>query len=261
MGDLAAANEAGAAEVPVGDAREPMNYAKRHRARLRARYRVSGEAALQDYELLELLLTFAIPRRDTKLLAKKPLERFGSLGRVFEADSATLQEKTFLRSTGDAGAYFQATLKGLPEEEVHVAFAIARNVGAATECLQRGTVDQTVVSVRKAVQRALAHKTSGLTLAHAHPGGDPAPRTTPGNCSRREMPPRAAWAPSPRPTRSSPTALPPGSRSPVRWAVEAAGSPRPAIGPGQGRDPCRHRSCSRSTTMSSDPGASSQPVG
>ncbi len=179
-------------------------YVQGHRARLRARYRVSGEAALQDYELLELLLTFAIPRRDTKLLAKKLLERFGTLARVLEADPASLQEiqgigpqgatlislirplatrfftespspKTLLRSTGDAAAYFQAKLKGLAEEEVHVAFVNAKNAVTATECLQRGTVDQSVVYVRKVIERALAHKASGFILAHNHPSGDPTP--------------------------------------------------------------------------------------
>ena len=58
------------------------NYAEGHRERLRARYRLSGEAVLQDYELLELLLTYAIPGRDTKGLAKKLLERFGTLARA-----------------------------------------------------------------------------------------------------------------------------------------------------------------------------------
>ncbi|HLC02333.1 MAG TPA: UPF0758 domain-containing protein [Anaerolineales bacterium] len=63
-----------------------------HRERLRARYRLSGEAGLQDYELLELLLTYAIPRRDMKLLAKKLLERFGTLARVLGSELATLEE-------------------------------------------------------------------------------------------------------------------------------------------------------------------------
>jgi DNA repair protein RadC len=159
---------------------------------------------LQDYELLELLLTFAIPRRDTKLLAKKLLERFGTLARVFEADPAILEEvdgigrqaatlislirplatrflktttslKTTLRSTADASEYFQAKLKGLPEEEVHVAFVNAKNAVTATECLQQGTVDQSAVYVRKVIERALAHKASGFILAHNHPSGDPTP--------------------------------------------------------------------------------------
>ena len=188
----------------MGKGKNAKNYAEGHRERLRARYRLRGEAALQDYELLELLLTFAIPRRDTKLLAKKLLERFGTLARIFEAESTTLEEmegigpqaatlislirplstrflteapssKTVLRSTGESGAYFQAKLKGLPEEEVHVAFVNAKNAVMATECLQCGTVDQSVVYVRKVIERALAHKASGFLLVHNHPSGDPTP--------------------------------------------------------------------------------------
>lgn len=188
----------------MSDDKDAKDYTEGHRARLRARYRLSGETALQDYELLELLLTYAIPRRDTKLLAKKLLERFGTLAHVFEADLASLEEidgtgphaatlislirplairflmaaptpKTFLRSTGDAAAYFQARLKGLPEEEVHVAFVNAKNAVTATECLQRGIVDQSVVYVRKVIERTLAHKASGFILAHNHPSGDSAP--------------------------------------------------------------------------------------
>jgi DNA repair protein RadC len=188
----------------LGEGKDAKEHNKGHRERLRARYRLSGEAGLQDYELLELLLTYAIPRRDTKLLAKKLLERFGTLGRVFEAEPAALEEidgvgpqaatlislirplatrflasasdaKTVLRSTGDASAYFQAKLKGLPEEEVHVAFVNTKNAVTATECLQRGTVDQSAVYVRKVIERALARKASGFVIVHNHPSGDPTP--------------------------------------------------------------------------------------
>jgi len=69
----------------VAEGKNVKGYADGHRARLRARYWQVGEEALQDYELLELLLTYAIPRRDTKLLAKKLLEHFDTLARVFEA--------------------------------------------------------------------------------------------------------------------------------------------------------------------------------
>ncbi len=188
----------------MSQGRQDRRHLEGHRERLRARYRLSGEAALQDYELLELLLTYAIPRRDTKLLAKKLLEQFGTLGRVFEAEPPALGEvegigpqaatlislirplaarflktttspQTTLRSTADAAAYFQAKLKGLPDEEVHVAFVNAKNAVTATECLQRGTVDQSAVYVRKVIERALAHKASGFILAHNHPSGDPTP--------------------------------------------------------------------------------------
>ncbi len=184
--------------------KEVKDYREGHRGRLRARYRLSGDSALQDYELLELLLTYAIPRRDTKLLAKKLLERFGSLARVFQAEPASLEEidgigtqvatlislirplatrflteapnpRTLIRSTGEAAAYFQAKLRGLAEEEVHVAFVNTKNAVMAAECLQRGTVDQSVVYVRKVIERVLSHKAFGFILAHNHPSGDSTP--------------------------------------------------------------------------------------
>jgi len=80
-----------------------------------------------------------------------------------------------LKSPEATGAFFQAKLKGLPEEEVHVAFVNAKNAVTATECLQQGTVDQSAVYVRKVIERALAHKASGFILAHNHPSGDPTP--------------------------------------------------------------------------------------
>lgn len=175
-----------------------------HRARLRARYRAVGEAGLADHELLELLLTHAIPRRDTKELAKRLLTRFGSLSGVLEADAESLEQvdgigpaaatlvslirplsihlvtgkkpaQAILKSPEAATAFFQAKLKGLVEEEVHVAFVNAKNAVTATERLQRGTVDQSAVYVRKIIERALANKASGFILAHNHPSGDPTP--------------------------------------------------------------------------------------
>jgi DNA repair protein RadC len=188
----------------VGRKKPAKAFAKGHRGRLRARYREVGEGGLLDHELLELLLTYAIPRGDTKLLAKNLLERFGMLSRMFEAEPAALEEvpgitplaatllslirplatrflkgtptaKNFLRSTRKAAVYFQAKLKGLPEEEVHVAFVNAKNAVTATVRLQRGPVDQSAVYVRQVIERALAHKANGFILAHNHPSGDPTP--------------------------------------------------------------------------------------
>lgn len=68
--------------LDAGKGTKANRHTQGHRARLRARFRQHGEATLQDYELLELLLMYAIPRRDTKVLAKKPLERFGTLARA-----------------------------------------------------------------------------------------------------------------------------------------------------------------------------------
>lgn len=76
----------------AAEEKHAREYTKGHRARRRNRYRLSGDVALQDYELLELLLTFAIPHRDTKLLAKRLLERSGTLARTFEAEPQALEE-------------------------------------------------------------------------------------------------------------------------------------------------------------------------
>jgi DNA repair protein RadC len=190
--------------VAVGREKPAKVFAKGHPARLRARYRQSGQASLQDHELLELLLTFAISGRNTKSLAKKLLERFRTVARVLEADPPALEEidgmgpraailvslirplatrvlksapagKNLLRSTRKAAAYFQAKLKGLPEEETHVAFVNAKNAVTATVRLQRGSVDQSAAYVWQMIERALAHKASGFILAHNHPDGDPTP--------------------------------------------------------------------------------------
>ena len=191
-------------DFAVGRGKRPTRLAKGHRARLRARYRQYGEAELRDDEFLELLLTFANPRRETKSLAKRLLDRFGTVAQVLESKSAALEEvqgigpqaatllslirplatrflksaptaKNLLRSTGKAAAYFQAKLKGPPEEEIHVAFVNAKNAVMATVRLQRGTVGQSAVYVRQVIERALAHKASGFILAHNHPSGDPTP--------------------------------------------------------------------------------------
>lgn len=188
----------------MGGVKDARDYVRGHRDRLRARYRLNGDAALQDYELLELLLTFAIPRRDTKLLAKKLMERFGTLAAVVQADQTSVEEirgvghhaatlislirplatrfvagtagsKVLLKTTGEATTYFQAKLKGLPEEEVHLAFVNSKNAVTATECLQQGTGDQSVVYVRKVIERVLTNKASGFILAHNHPSGNPTP--------------------------------------------------------------------------------------
>jgi DNA repair protein RadC len=175
-----------------------------HRSRLRTRYRAVGEAGLADHELLELLLTYAIPRRDTKDLAKALLARFGSLAAVLEADAGSLEQvggigpaaatlvslirplsvhlvlgkkpgRTALKSPEGVASFFQVKLKGLKDEEIHTAFVDAKNAIIATERLQRGTVDQSGVYVRQVIEHALAHKASGFILAHNHPSGDPMP--------------------------------------------------------------------------------------
>ena len=175
-----------------------------HRSRLRARFRAVGDAGLAEHELLELLLTYAIPRRDTKGFAKGLLGHFGSLAGVLEADVEALEnvpgvgpsaatlialirplsahlllgkkpDRVILKSSEAAVAFFRVRLKGLKNEEIHAAFVDAKNRLIAAECLQKGVPDQSSVYVRHIIERALAHKASGFLLAHNHPSGDPAP--------------------------------------------------------------------------------------
>ncbi|HVM32828.1 MAG TPA: DNA repair protein RadC [bacterium] len=171
-----------------------------HRRRLREKYAAAGASALQDYELLELLLSFSIPHRDTKPYAKKLMEAFTNLKAILEAGLADLQmlgglpaqsalqikaigdfyrlssRESFKRgavvaSPGEAAAFFKAQLGNRPTEAFAAFFLDHRNHVITFEILQEGTVDQTAVYPREVLKRALVLKASGLLVAHNHPGG------------------------------------------------------------------------------------------
>jgi len=174
-----------------------------HRARVRERVMKSGVEALADYEVLELLLFYAIERIDTKPLAKRLLERFGTLGDVFAAEPAQLREfeidqKTLIlfRTAREAGRrlaerkvkdmpvltnwqqlidYCHAALAHEKTEQFRILFLDRKNVLIADEVQQRGTIDHTPVYPREVVKRALALNAAALILVHNHPSGDPKP--------------------------------------------------------------------------------------
>lgn len=177
----------------------PPHY-RGHRQRLRQRFIQGGWASLQDYELLELLLTFAIPFSDVKPLAKRLIAHFGSFGAVLDAPfeelvqviglgeySATLiklakacaeyylREEALKRQRIPSLAalidYCRTTMGGLKDEQFRVIFLNAQNEVLAEETIQEGTVDQTVVYPRKVLEAALKHKATGLILVHNHPSG------------------------------------------------------------------------------------------
>jgi DNA repair protein RadC len=181
-----------------------------HRARLRGRFRAGGAAALQDYELLELLLTFAIPYSDVKPLAKSLIAHFGSFGQVLDAPlegllevkaedikgrslrltefSATLihlvkachevylKEEALKRqrilSLEALVDYCRTAMGGLKDEQFRVLYLNSQNEIITEEILQEGTVNQTVVYPRKILELALKHKATGLILVHNHPSGN-----------------------------------------------------------------------------------------
>lgn len=175
-----------------------------HRERLRGRFHKSGPEALADYELLELVLFAAIPRRDTKPIAKRLLARFGSFAEVAHAPPEQLKEvegvgeaavtqiklmrATALRlmqetvmhkpvlSTWNAVLdYCRAAMGFETREQFRILFLDKKNRLIADEIQQRGTVDHTPVYVREVVKRALELSASAMVLVHNHPSGDPTP--------------------------------------------------------------------------------------
>ncbi|MEX0590157.1 MAG: DNA repair protein RadC [Xanthobacteraceae bacterium] len=175
-----------------------------HRDRLRARFREAGADALADYELLELILFRALPRRDVKPLAKALLARFGSFAEVIAASPVLLAE---IEGTGEAAIaelkivhaaanrlargemkrrpvlsswssvldYCRAAMAFAEREQFRVLFLDKRNQLIADELQATGTVDHAPVYPREVVKRALELSATALVLVHNHPSGDPTP--------------------------------------------------------------------------------------
>jgi DNA repair protein RadC len=174
-----------------------------HRQRLRERLLQSGADALQDYELLEVLLFAAIPRRDIKPLAKKLLAEFKTLWNLVNASPQRLAQHglseaaaaTLLVTGGIAlraqkkaivgGAllnnwqrivdYCRMAMAHETIEQFRLLFLDRKNHLLAEEVQQRGTIDHTPVYPREIVKRALELGAGALVLAHNHPSGDPTP--------------------------------------------------------------------------------------
>lgn len=175
-----------------------------HRDRLRGRFLESGPGALADYEMLELLLFQAIPRRDTKPVAKALIDRFGSYAAVLRADVDALQRvkgigpsgAVMLRAVADAAErlarqeiidkpvlsswdklldYLRISLSHHDTERFRILFLDIRNRLIADEEQQRGTVNHTPVYPREVVRRALELSASAIILVHNHPSGSPDP--------------------------------------------------------------------------------------
>ncbi|MDR3517107.1 MAG: DNA repair protein RadC [Azospirillaceae bacterium] len=175
-----------------------------HRTRLRARFLDTGPGGLQDYELLELLLFAAIPRRDVKPKAKALIATFGSLGGVVTASTERLRQEAglsdhviaTLKVTAAIGVrmalgqiinrpvlsswdrlldYCQTAMAHEATEQFRLLFLDRKNTLIADEVQQRGTVDHTPVYPREVVKRALELGASAVILVHNHPSGDPTP--------------------------------------------------------------------------------------
>ncbi len=182
---------------------EPPHYLG-HRQRLRERFRAAGPDALGDYELLEMVLFSAQPRRDMKPLAKSLLKRFGSFADVIHAPEARLSEvdgigdasvhllkliaaaatriargelerRTQLSSWNDVIDYCRTSMAFADKEQFRLLFLDKRNQLIADEVQQTGTVDHTPVYPREVIKRALELSATAIILVHNHPSGDPTP--------------------------------------------------------------------------------------
>ena len=175
-----------------------------HRARLRRRLFEGGADALLDHELVEYLLALAIPRRDTKALAKALLREFGGFGALLSADAETIARVGGI-SEGAAAAikiaqasalrlleqevrarpvlgswqavldYLQADMAHLPIERVRVLFLNNKNVLIGNETMWEGSVDESAVYIREIIRRALDLHATAIIVVHNHPSGDPSP--------------------------------------------------------------------------------------
>lgn len=186
----------------LSDADKPHYHG--HRERLRQRFRDAGAEALADYEVLELILFRALPRRDTKPLAKELLSKFGSFAEVIHAPEERLREvdgignsvigelklvraaalalvkqdameRPVLQSWSTVLDYCHAVMGYAVKEQLRILFLDKRNQIIADEVQQEGTVDHTPVYVREVVKRALELSATAIILIHNHPSGDPTP--------------------------------------------------------------------------------------
>jgi len=175
-----------------------------HRERLRERFLTGGADAMPDYELMELTLFAAVPRRDVKPLAKALIGRFGSFAeaiaapreRILEVEGASASVAMQLKIVEAAALrlaktrllgrpaltswaalidYCAAAMARSQTEEFRVLFLDRKNVLIADEVQSSGTVDHTPVYPREIVKRALDHAATAIILVHNHPSGDPTP--------------------------------------------------------------------------------------
>lgn len=175
-----------------------------HRERIREKFATAGLDSFLDHEILELLLTYAVPRRDTKPLAWALLKKFGTLAAVFDADENQLtqvdgigtgaarflrliravfkkysldevKETVSIRTPQQVLEYCKASLAGKKEECLEIIYLSVRNTVMSTQVVASGLIDRVAVSPRKIVECALAAKASAIILVHNHPSGDATP--------------------------------------------------------------------------------------
>lgn len=171
-----------------------------HRDRMRARFLQEGADGFADHEILEMLLYGTIPRGDTNEIAHHLLEEFGSISNLIEADpheitktagvgvksavflsllhelvrryeKEKLEMKPALTSIPRTVDYCRALLAFRPRECFYIIFLDGRRQILHTSKISEGTVNDTAVSPRIVVEKALRYKATGVVLCHNHPNG------------------------------------------------------------------------------------------
>jgi DNA repair protein RadC len=175
-----------------------------HRARLRERLLRQGGDALHDHELVEYLLALAIPRRDTKPLAKQLIDSYGSLAALFAADAESIASQPGMGETSAAAIkivqaaalrmisepvrdmpilaswqalldYLRADMAHLTTERVRVLYLNSKNMLIRDELTSEGSIDQAAIYVREVIRRSIDLGAAAIILVHNHPSGDSAP--------------------------------------------------------------------------------------
>ena len=175
-----------------------------HRKRLMERFRKGALDGFYNYEVLELFLTYAVPKKNVKPLAKSLFDKFKGLRGVFDAsvdelrevDGVTENAALLIKLVKDVcGAYLKERMMGkdivrcpkealdflnimLSGERIEKFLAIylnSRNEVVSVEILHEGTINQTAVYPRKAIEQAFKHSASAVIFVHNHPSGDANP--------------------------------------------------------------------------------------
>lgn len=175
-----------------------------HRKRLREKYSRFGHDNLFDYEKIELLLTYAVPRVDVKPLAKELLNKFGGIAGILDATrdelmlvpgvgenianlillvrnlgtdfhKEHLMHKAVFTCSADVIRFVRMRLAGLRKEAFLVIYLNTRNEVIDTDILTGGTVDQVFIHVRELLAEAIKRSARGMILVHNHPGGSVEP--------------------------------------------------------------------------------------
>lgn len=184
-----------------------------HRERMKSRFAEAGLDGFNDHNALEMLLFYAVPRKDTNELAHRLLKHFGSLAAVFEAsheelmrvdgigeNAATLIKlipeisrrylltkslpNKVIRRSEDAGAYFVAKFMYEVNEICYALLLNSSNGIIACKQISRGVVNATEVGIRMLVEAAIKNNAVSVIIAHNHPGALPLPSKEDEYCTR-----------------------------------------------------------------------------